>query len=84
MSTVAAFPAAKTAEEVQDRFEKQRNKPQKSLIRDVANNRKGKSTKLNSKEIEDLLSKISEKNPDVSDSYWEELLDDVNDLFDED
>jgi len=45
---------------------------------------RGKSTKLNSKEIEDLLSKISEKNPDVSDSYWEELLDDVNDLFDED
>ena len=74
----------KTAEEVQDRFEKQRNKPQKSLIRDVANNRKGKITKLNSKEIEDLLSKISDKNPDVSDSYWEELLDDVNDLFDED
>jgi len=30
------------------------------------------------------LSKISDKNPDVSDSYWEELLDDVNDLFDED
>jgi hypothetical protein len=30
------------------------------------------------------LSKISGKNPDVSDSYWEDLLDDVNDLFDED
>ena len=69
---------------MQDRFEKQRNKPEKSLIRDVANNRKGKTTKLNSQEIEDLLSKISDKNPDVSDSYWEELLDDVNDLFDED
>ena len=74
----------KTAEEVQERFERQRNKPQKSLIRDVASNRKKNTEVLNSEEIEELLSKISDRTPEVSESYWEELLQDVNELLDED
>ena len=74
----------KTAEEVRERFERQRNKPQKSLIRDVASNRKKNTEVLNSEEIEELLSKISDKTPEVSESYWEELLQDVNELLDED
>lgn len=75
---------AKTAEEVQERFEAQRNKPQRSLIRDVASNRKKSTHVLNSEEIEELLLKISDKNPEASESYWEELLEDVNELLDED
>ena len=74
----------KTAEEVRERFERQRNKPQKSLIRDVASNRKKNTEVLNSEEIEELLSKISDRTPEVSESYWEELLQDVNELLDED
>ena len=74
----------KTAEEVRKWFERQRNKPQKSLIRDVASNRKKNTEVLNSEEIEELLSKISDKTPEVSESYWEELLQDVNELLDED
>ena len=74
----------KTAEEVRKRFERQRNKPQKSLIRDVASNRKKNTEVLNPEEIEELLSKISDRTPEVSESYWEELLQDVNELLDED
>jgi len=74
----------KTAEEVRERFERQRNKPQKSLIRDVASNRKKNTEVLNSEEIEELLSKISDKTPEANESYWEELLQDVNELLDED
>ena len=74
----------KTAEEVQERFEAQRNKPQRSLIRDVASNRKKSTHVLNSEEIEELLLKISDKNPEASESYWEELLEDMNELLDED
>ena len=37
-----------------------------------------------SEDIEELLSKISDKNPEASESYWEELLEDVNELLDED
>ena len=74
----------KTADEVRQRFELQRNKSQKSLIRDVANNRKRSNQVLNSEDIEELLSKISDKNPEASESYWEELLEDVNELLDED
>ncbi len=73
----------KTAEEVIARFENQRKKPQKSLIRDVANKRKRSAVPLNSKEIEELLEKISDKNPEPSESYWEELLQDVNELLDD-
>ena len=74
----------KTAEEVQERFETQRNKPQRSLLRDVASNRNKSTHVLNSEEIEELLLKISDKNPEASESYWEELLEDVNELLDED
>ena len=74
----------KTAQEVQERFEIQRNKPQRSLIRDVASNRKKSTHTLNSEEIEELLLKISDKNPEASESYWEELLQDVNELLDDD
>ena len=35
-------------------------------------------------EIEELLSKISDKAPEAPDSFWEELLEDVNDLLEED
>ncbi|MBF26543.1 MAG: hypothetical protein CMA98_01945 [Euryarchaeota archaeon] len=73
----------KTAEEVKERFEIQRKKPQKSLIRDVASNRKRSTEVLNSEEIEELLLKISDKNPEATESYWEELLEDVNELLDE-
>jgi hypothetical protein len=73
----------KTAKEVKERFEIQRKKPQKSLIRDVASNRKRSNEALNSEEIEELLLKISDKNPETSESYWEELLEDVNELLDE-
>tara|TARA_B110000444_G_scaffold50104_1_gene46047 strand:- start:2380 stop:2985 length:606 start_codon:yes stop_codon:yes gene_type:complete len=74
----------KTAEEVQQRFEAQRQKKERSLIRDVASNRKRSSEVLGAKEIEELLSKISDKPTEESDSFWEELLDDVNELFEED
>jgi len=74
----------KTAEEVQERFELQRKKPEKSLIRDVASNRKRSTEALNSAEIEELLMKISDKPPVTFSEYWEELLQDVNELLDED
>ena len=74
----------KTAEEVKQRFEAQRKKKERSLIRDVANNRKRSSEVLSPKEIEELLLKISDKAPEESESYWEELLDDVNELLEED
>ena len=54
------------------------------MIRDVASNRKKSTHVLNSEEIEELLLKISDKNPEASESYWEELLEDVNQLLDED
>ena len=74
----------KTAEEVKQRFEAQRKKKERSLIRDVASNRKRSSEALTSKEIEELLLKISDKVPEESDSYWEELLEDVSELLEED
>lgn len=74
----------KTAEEVKQRFENQRKKKERSLIRDVASNRKRSSEVLSPKEIEELLLKISDKAPEESESYWEELLDDVNELLEED
>jgi len=74
----------KTAEEVKERFELQRKKPEKSLIRDVASNRKRSTEALNSAEIEELLMKISDKPPVTFSEYWEELLQDVNELLDED
>ena len=74
----------KTAKEVKEKFEAQRRKKDRSLIRDIANNRKKSSEALGAEEIEELLLKISDKNPETSDSYWEELLDDVNDLLEDD
>ena len=74
----------KTAQEVKERFEKQRKKKERSLIRDVASNRKRSSEVLDSKEIEELLLKISDQSPEASESYWEELLEDVNELLEED
>ena len=74
----------KTAEEVKQRFEVQRKKKERSLIRDVASNRKRSSEALTSKEIEELLLKISDKVPEEPDSYWEELLEDVSELLEED
>ena len=74
----------KTAEEVKEKFEVQRKKKDRSLIRDIANNRKKSSEVLGAEEIEELLLKISDKNPETSDSYWDGLLDDVNDLLEDD
>ena len=74
----------KTAKEVKERFEAQRKKKERSLIRDVASNRKRTPETLAPEEIEELLSKISDKAPEAPDSFWEELLEDVNDLLEED
>jgi len=74
----------KTAKEVKERFEAQRKKKEHSLIRDVASSRKKSTEVLNPEEIEELLLKISDKVPDTPDSFWEELLDDVNELLEED
>lgn len=74
----------KTSEEVKERFERQRKKKSKSLIRDVANNRKQSSEVLGPEEIEELLLKISDKAPEASESYWEELLEGVNELLEDD
>ena len=74
----------KTAEEVKEKFEAQRKKKDRSLIRDIANNRKKSSEVLGAEEIEELLLKISDKNPETPDSYWDELLDDINDLLEDD
>ena len=66
------------------RFELHRKKPEKSLFRDVASNRKRSAEALDSEEIEELLMKISDKPPVTFSEYWEELLQDVNELLDED
>ena len=74
---------AKTIEEIVAVFEKQKNKRQKSLIRDVANNNEWHDVELSADQREEMLAKITGERPKHMPS-WDELLSEVEKLLEED
>ena len=74
---------AKTIEEMVAVFERQRNKRQKSLIRDVANQNEWNDVKLDAEQREEMLAKITGERPKHIPS-WEELLSEVEELLEGD
>ena len=71
---------AKTIEEMVAVFERQRNKRQRSLIRDVANQNEWNDVKLDAEQREEMLAKITGERPKHIPS-WEELLSEVEELL---
>ena len=74
---------AKTIEEIIAVFEQQKNKRQRSLIRDVANNNEWHDVELSADQREEMLAKITGERPKHMPS-WEELLSEVEELLEED
>ncbi|GIT41959.1 MAG: hypothetical protein Ct9H300mP10_09690 [Methanobacteriota archaeon] len=74
---------AKTIEEMVAVFERQRNKRQKSLIRDVANQNEWNDVELDAEQREEMLAKITGERPKHIPS-WEELLSEVEELLEGD
>ena len=74
---------AKTIEEMVAVFERQRNKRQRSLIRDVANQNEWNDVELDAEQREEMLAKISGERPKHIPS-WEELLSEVEELLEGD
>ena len=74
---------AKTIEEIIAVFEKQKNKRQRSLIRDVANNNEWQDVELSEDQREEMLAKITGERPKHMPS-WDELLFEVEKLLEED
>ena len=74
---------AKTIEEIIAVFEKQKNKKQRSLIRDVANNNEWHDVELSAEQREEMLAKITGERPKHMPT-WEELLSEVEELLGED
>ena len=74
---------AKTIEEMVAVFERQRNKRQKSLIRDVANQNEWNDVELDAEQREEMLAKITGERPKHIPS-WEELLSEVEELLERD
>ena len=74
---------AKTIEEIVAVFEKQKNKRQKSLIRDVANNNEWHDVELSADQREEMLAKITGERPKQFPS-WVELVSEVENLVEED
>jgi len=74
---------AKTIEEIIAVFERQKNKRQRSLIRDVANNNEWHDVELSADQREEMLAKITGERPKHMPS-WEELLSEVEELLEED
>ena len=71
---------AKTIEEMVAVFERQRNKRQRSLIRDVANQNEWNDVELDAEQREEMLAKITGERPKHIPS-WEELLSEVEELL---
>ena len=74
---------AKTIEEMVAVFERQRNKRQRSLIRDVANQNEWNDVELDAEQREEMLAKITGERPKHIPS-WEELLSEVEELLEGD
>ena len=74
---------AKTIEEMVAVFERQRNKRQRSLIRDVANQNEWNDVELVAEQREEMLAKITGERPKHIPS-WEELLSEVEELLEGD
>ena len=74
---------AKTIEEMVAGFERQRNKRQRSLIRDVANQNEWNDVELDAEQREEMLAKITGERPKHIPS-WEELLSEVEELLEGD
>ena len=74
---------AKTIEEMVAVFERQRNKRQRSLIRDVANQNEWNDVELDVEQREEMLAKITGERPKHIPS-WEELLSEVEELLEGD
>ena len=74
---------AKTIEEMVAVFERQRNKKQRSLIRDVANQNEWNDVELDAEQREEMLAKITGERPKHIPS-WEELLSEVEELLEGD
>ena len=74
---------AKTIEEMVAVFERQRNKRQRSLIRDVANQNEWNDVELDAEQREEMLAKITGERPKHMPS-WEELLSEVEELLEGD
>ena len=74
---------AKTIEEMVAVFEWQRNKRQRSLIRDVANQNEWNDVELDAEQREEMLAKITGERPKHIPS-WEELLSEVEELLEGD
>ena len=74
---------AKTIEEINAVFEKQKNKKLRSLIRDVANNNEWHDVELSAEQREEMLAKITGE-PLKHMPSWEELLSEVEELLGED
>ena len=64
-------------------FERQRNKRQRSLIRDVANQNEWNDVELDAEQREEMLAKITGERPKHIPS-WEELLSEVEELLEGD
>ena len=74
---------AKTIEEMVAVFERQRNKRQRSLIRDVANQNEWNDVELDAEQREEMLAKITGERPKHIPS-GEELLSEVEELLEGD
>ena len=74
---------AKTIEEMVAVVERQRNKRQRSLIRDVANQNEWNDVELDAEQREEMLAKITGERPKHIPS-WEELLSEVEELLEGD
>ena len=74
---------AKTIEEMVAVFERQRNKRQRSLIRDMANQNEWNDVELDAEQREEMLAKITGERPKHIPS-WEELLSEVEELLEGD
>ena len=74
---------AKTIEEMVAVFERQRNKRQRPLIRDVANQNEWNDVELDAEQREEMLAKITGERPKHIPS-WEELLSEVEELLEGD
>ena len=72
-----------TMEQVEARFAKQRQKEDKSLIRDVANQNPWSNRAPNAEEREEMLAMFgSADRPEAP--TWDDLMDEVGELLDED